>query len=387
MVEQPTFLPTLPNRLPDEWYPSFIYRLHLLGGLPTVERSVLAIFGQPLNLSHFAPTGVAELAKRIPPSYGLNTETFLAENTIFPYLRPFAFKNTPSEFQHNFVHDSPRATKNYLLPGRRAGLGKREPRFCVSCMSDDTEQWGFPYFHRSHQVPEVVVCVRHGVPLRSSCLECGSFAWPPYRLWPAGSCRRCGADLQAQGSDPSVVFTNILADLRIAQLITQFLDANLPLLDVATLHATYRVALKRNDFLTSRNALKVGEFAAAVSERFGDGYLEELGLPVKISSIFTPRWAALILSKTPSVRPLEHCLAIFFLFGSFDNFIEEYQNSGRLQEPPLSVPPELTSYSETKESTHAWMRSAEIPVPIVRRKSDSPGNRDDLEDLRACRYT
>jgi hypothetical protein len=99
--------------------------------------------------------------------------------------------------------------------------------------------------------------------------------------------------------------------LRIAQLIAQFLDANLPLLDITVLQATYRADLERNGFLTSANVLSSRKLANAIVERFGEEFMREIHMPPKDSSSATPVWAQLILMKNPSTRPLEHCRIIF----------------------------------------------------------------------------
>jgi hypothetical protein len=363
-------LPTLPNRLPSEWYLSYVYRLHLMAALPALAGSVEKIFGKRLILSHFAPTGLTELLGRIPQSTGLSEEVILAENTIFPYLKTFAFEHSALEFKKKYLLDQISVPRYSAAAALRSGLTKREPRFCVACLQEDFEHWGMPYFHREHQIPEVTVCVRHGKALRTCCVECGPLPWPPYGVWLAGRCRKCDADLSTQVQHPSLVYANPIADLRIAQIITQFLDANLPLLDVSVLRATYRRALERNDLISHRNDLSGRKLARAVAERFGEKYMREIGMPPENQTAATPRWVTSVLGGSPSVRPLEHCVIIFFLFGSFDNFISEYSAMAPKEKIHDDFFSRLRQYSAYKVTTIAWARSREIPLPYIERKLD-----------------
>ena len=374
-------LHTIPNRFPDEWYLSYIFRLHLLTGMPSVEHSIKSIFGERLILSHVTPKGIVELAALTPESASLGVNVLLRENTTFPYLRPFAFDYTEEEYLGRYIGDdlflpSPAAR----AAGSRLGLAKRQPRFCIHCLREDEQKWGISYFHRTHQVPEITICVIHETTLRSQCTECGPLPWPPYGLWSAGKCRKCNADLGAQGGS-TLVHANFTADLRIAQLITQLLDANLPLFDIAVLQNTYREELYRKSFMNSTNTLNPRKFVNAVIAQFGEQFMREIHMPPYDAILATPKWARLVLMKYPSTRPLEHCVIIIFLFGSFDNFIEAYSRHAKTAGQQHAFFSSIAAYSKIKESTVAWRRSQEIPVPVVNRLTDPKSDFDQIRSF------
>src|SRR5213075_535792 len=45
-------------------------------------------------------------------------------------------------------------------------------RICVDCLIEDERDHGFPYLHRSHQIPGTTACWRHGRPLVDQCPAC-----------------------------------------------------------------------------------------------------------------------------------------------------------------------------------------------------------------------
>lgn len=47
-------------------------------------------------------------------------------------------------------------------------------RWCPICIVEDIRQVGEPYWHRSHQLPNVFACLLHGCALQVCCLKCGA---------------------------------------------------------------------------------------------------------------------------------------------------------------------------------------------------------------------
>lgn len=47
----------------------------------------------------------------------------------------------------------------------------RRRRFCSTCAKEDVRQWGESYWHRSHSLPGVLLCLRHGAILQQTALR------------------------------------------------------------------------------------------------------------------------------------------------------------------------------------------------------------------------
>jgi hypothetical protein len=97
---------------------------------------------------------------------------------------------------------------------------------------------------------------------------------------------------------------------------------------------------------------------------FGEEFMREIHMPPKSSGSATPVWAKLILMKHPSTRPLEHCVLIIFLFGSFDNFVKAYSQA-TTETQHESFFSSLAAYSKIRTSTLAGRNRQELPVPAI----------------------
>lgn len=327
MTKTRPYLTTLPNEFPDEWYLSYIYRLHLLTDLPRFADSVEAIFGTPLTLSHVAPTGLKKLVARIPPTLGKTVDFYLAKTTAFPYLKLFAFGTPEATTKAKYLDDQRPLSRRFTNRSNRAGLEKREPRVCLQCMEEDIATRGLAYYRRSHQIADIALCSIHYEPLRTSCAKCGPKPWPSYGMFRPGMCRHCKEDFRNQDVD-TPAFANLEAEHQLTELVAKILLANLPLLDAAKLSATYKNALKRRDLMASRTKVAVRKLAWTISQHFGKPYLDELGLTTEPKSTATPYWVVGAIGCTKSAQPLDHCILIIFLFGSFENFLSSYRVAG-----------------------------------------------------------
>lgn len=70
----------------------------------------------------------------------------------------------------------------------RTPVAPKSPRFCVQCIIEQTENFGFTYFHLAHQLPGVTVCWKHNEILYDGCIHCGSYPLPRKKLTMPGQC-------------------------------------------------------------------------------------------------------------------------------------------------------------------------------------------------------
>ena len=63
----------------------------------------------------------------------------------------------------------------------RKKVAPEHPRYCIQCAKAQTEEYGYPYFRREHQLHWVNVCWKHGTVLSHGCSICG-----PYPIKKAG---------------------------------------------------------------------------------------------------------------------------------------------------------------------------------------------------------
>ncbi len=146
----------------DELLSSVWVRTVRRTGLP-VRSVARALTGRKWAPGFFQVAHVTELA----PTLQVDPMTLLWEHTVFPYATAY-FE------QHIF--DA--ALGAALAKGSAAfGMGAvtqsvsdlvRFRRFCTACAREDAGRWGESYWRRSHNLPGVLVCLRHGFVLHES---------------------------------------------------------------------------------------------------------------------------------------------------------------------------------------------------------------------------
>ena len=158
----------LPPHLDDELWYSVLARIRASLGSVSSRR-----FARLFDVSLVAPLLTRNLARHaaeFPDVWGLTPERLLAAHSILPY-----FVST--------VPPSTRKACSELLIGTGSGgalpvgyksawnpisPGRPTLRFCSSCVEEDIRKVGAAAWKRSHNLPEVYVCHRHGEALRIS---------------------------------------------------------------------------------------------------------------------------------------------------------------------------------------------------------------------------
>jgi len=163
-----------PGEIPYSVHSRYIERV----GLPS--KKALDIFtasGRKNTKPHLFvfPKNLRTLSSSLPKEHPWsNIETFFMNNTILPYLTYFnSSKNVCSQQMDSPEIVIDNATRNLFYKDFWEHM--RYPRFCLTCIEEDSSKEGFPYFHREHQLPGVAVCWLHGEILYNGCKVCGPY--------------------------------------------------------------------------------------------------------------------------------------------------------------------------------------------------------------------
>jgi hypothetical protein len=173
-------LPFFPASFPDETLLSRVSRYHLLSARRDDQDTFAELFGEPGEMTKFAraaPQTLSRLARMLPGAYLARLGELLSANTFVPLLASIS-----------------------LSPDVEFG----EANACAICLAEDEEEHGAPYLHRSHQLPSVIACWKHGTVLLQACPHCDSRFKIPGKLIraPIIPCS-CGLTYQWQGVQAS----------------------------------------------------------------------------------------------------------------------------------------------------------------------------------------
>lgn len=165
--------------LPDEVLGSWLSRLFDLNGMGVwkeamdtagfSEGAVLKIFDLPKRTDRYL---------RLLEVLGLSVEQLDKHLTTAPFWEAFGFQPTARGDRGRSENSDRRSlSSDSRLPSHQGtrsieGLRSRAARFCKTCVEEDLKSYGIAYWHRSHQLPTSLVCVKHRSFLSVQCPGC-----------------------------------------------------------------------------------------------------------------------------------------------------------------------------------------------------------------------
>jgi TniQ len=176
----PTSSNPIPEWLPDETVFSLISRYHVLSGNIRPSATTLVLFGHHRSgCEHDFPSRLAKFSEHTHQALGTAVELCL-DRTILPFYLPLQDATSASAAVTSLVGE-PKGMLKYRLGILTSRFRANHPlKACPVCMVEDHENFGTPYWHRTHQFPGVWICPHHGMPLRQATVKstgADQFSW------------------------------------------------------------------------------------------------------------------------------------------------------------------------------------------------------------------
>lgn len=301
---------------PDELHASQVSRYHRGSGNCSTRYSYSELFDcAPFRSTHWIPQHLERFAAKLPGSAIGNLEVLLRQNTLFPLFE--TFRNA----QLNLTDDAmPIAEQISNMPKRIVGESG-EIHLCKDCLVSDCDEYGQPYIHRSHQIPGVQVCWRHGGHLISCCPNCGC----PFErineliLAPWEPCEGCGFNLadatfyapKQDASEQELSYAGFARDM--------LLSSTKPI-DAEKLAAIYKSRLTELGY-SRKSQIDHQAIMAALEQHFGKSVLAQIDVAYRNKK--NQQWFRLCCASSVLDVPLPRHIALtHFLFGSATKFWE-----------------------------------------------------------------
>ena len=160
-----------PTPYPDECLYSILCRYYARGGV--IDGIVMAsriLFGkiQSLRTSVYLPLRIERLDGWCSPSSGITKYTVTANNTLYPYWAVSYPTHRRNEIENVINSRTPTNEKIYTGFLRILRSRVKYLRYCPFCAAEDVEAYGETYWHRQHQLLEMVYCLKHEIRLVDS---------------------------------------------------------------------------------------------------------------------------------------------------------------------------------------------------------------------------
>lgn len=147
-----------PAVLPDEVARGYLGRIMRLNGWTKIESALHEL--KRCSSMHSPSDPERTPADRLAHATGLTAEQFIRHHSLAPYIRAFV----PSErgARRPRSHDQEYSFLRVL----GLGVARKDAHLCPLCVREDLAFHGVSYWRRSHQLPGIYWCSKHGCALR-----------------------------------------------------------------------------------------------------------------------------------------------------------------------------------------------------------------------------
>lgn len=296
--------------MPDEMLHSRITRYHFLSGNRTARETFRDLFGsEPFNVG-MLPKQIEVLAARLPGDTARNLDDLVSTNTTFPAYRPFLGVSQgvgTATLGHSFSGVARIPRREIMVHGKA--------KLCRSCVEQDLLELGYAYWHRSHHLPGVYVCWRHGDALMHACPKCSLPFFRKFRLLPILS-EPCVCGWSAL--TPAVVNKGTHLQRKFAEFAHELLQRNIPPHSSETLCSTYIRQCKKLGFVHGQFA-GTAKLFDSIRDKYGDESLSQMDKAYAVGK--HSQWIRFTYHNDQVDMPLSrHLIIAQYLFGSADEF-------------------------------------------------------------------
>lgn len=232
-----------PDLYPDELLYGGATRYHWrLGGI-SHPVTILELTGEHKRLfSVDLPHNLLRLAQSFPQGSSYSVQRLIYDHTLWPYYGFFESVEKRDRMQRALESDS--GAEIYRLIGMTMyyRLLPKFLRYCPTCTEEDRSEYREAYWHRLHQIPGNVVCVKHRVFLENSSIRMQT---------PHPSCRLITAEQTIRPSSPRRLNEANMTDqglLRLAQDIEWIMSHWQEPCHLTRLHRIYWLAWREIGF-------------------------------------------------------------------------------------------------------------------------------------------
>jgi hypothetical protein len=157
-----------PEIYPDELLYSVLARYHRHTGAVSPKQTLNDLFGNRNTIAGMElQGGLGNLSAHLPPTLGLTPYRLALQFTLYPFYAAFQPVQVRDQALRSII-DGSISGLHFTLGLAPFRAKHRHLRFCDLCAKEMEEDFGEVYWRRTHQLPGVLVCPDHAVPLRVS---------------------------------------------------------------------------------------------------------------------------------------------------------------------------------------------------------------------------
>jgi hypothetical protein len=312
-----------PRLYEDELLYSWFARYHRRSCNISPKATMKDLFGSPAMLAvPDLPTHLDRLYQRIKHFEVPGVKTWIEKHTFFNYYTVFGKEDVRQQV-FNAMTTGNRPGAIHMMTGMMASTVS-EPtyfRYCPQCVEEDIEKLGETYWHLSHQLPGVLVCLKHGYLLQNSSVL---FRSKNKHVYIAATKENCNSMSKLpKYNDKTMTQLKAIASDVIKLFWADFYFS------WTGIQQAYKYLLQKHGFATVKGTVNQRTLAEQFRWHYGEELLTILQSPVDPNN--PACWLKAITRKhRKAFHPIRHLLFIHFFGEDIQSF---YQYAHRTYQP------------------------------------------------------
>lgn len=307
---------SLLTALPNETLFSISSRQHAFWGHSLARKTSLLLYGKAQGgYHHDLPNCLHVFCERTENRYG-NTAEICLKRTLLRFYCRFVSANETANAIAVMSGENVRHLKLKLGLLTSRFRANHPLKACLSCIRRDIEIQGWPYWHIEHQYPGVWYCSEHGELLGESEIKSNGverFQWVLPNL---------------QHLKIPLVDVNAIPPLAgLSKFIIDFVHSEPEFsVDFSRMYLLYRRTLKEQGYQIGKR-FRFADMTSSFQKylRTFNGITELNGV-LKSDTEIQNQLRSLLRPPRARPHPLRHLLIMYWLFGTYENFLFQYSN-------------------------------------------------------------
>ncbi len=302
--------------IPDETFFGFVVTIGMLLGADSYGQAYRRIVGNtPTTPANTLPRNLRSITPYLPSNYQENLNLICEKHTAFPYFSAFASAHSRSKAITAMLGDERLGARSILGLAPTAFSDNRFMKHCPLCASEQWENHGRSTWIRSHQLPGVDVCYRHGVDLIESSIPTAKHGLHTSTIsLPVAANSQVIASVWEAGNS----WNSQSPEHLVAQLSHEMLFADWAVFADQAHSNRYRDATTKLGVQDGRRGLDWKALRGRLVDRYGDLLSRKFGITFAVDK--PPDWIRRILKDSRSARhPMSH---LIIMGGLFDSWVD-----------------------------------------------------------------
>ncbi|KAB7668950.1 TnsD family Tn7-like transposition protein [Bacillus sp. B1-b2] len=288
----------------DELLYSILARYHVRSGNVSIKATQKDIYGtDSITAIMDLPSHIYRIMENLPVGHHYTPEYLIANHTLYPFYAAFLPPDHAAKVKESMIGDNGGSIYNRIGLIASSVKFNQYFKFCPQCAEEEMDNLGEMYWHRIHQIPGVLVCPDHNIPLYDSQVPVRGYNKHDYRLAAPETCKKSASES---------IYTDMIMEkaIKITEDIKFLLSNKVENKSSEWYKEQYLSRLKELGFANVNGRVRTKELLGSLLDFYGPELLEKMQSEINNNN----NWLNDILRRSNrTTHPIRHLLFTRFL--------------------------------------------------------------------------